>query len=78
MRVLCACGDWHEASPTALALIVQAYQDGDMQRVKGKEGVYSRCMEEAFTEARVAVISRRYPGNTIMLRDYRERYKDVG
>lgn len=72
MRVRCVCGDWHEVSPTGLALIVGAYQDGDMQRI-GKEGVTSLCIAEAFTDWRREEFNRRYNGNVITITSYRDR-----
>lgn len=64
MRVRCVCGDWHDLSTTALALVISAYQSGDMQRIN-KNGVESVCLSTAFTNARIAQFSARYPGNAI-------------
>lgn len=66
MKVKCICGDWHEASPTALALIVSAYQDGDMQTI-GKGGIRSLCIAEAFQDWRIRIFETRYQGNKISL-----------
>ena len=64
MRVRCTCGDFHDVSITALALIVDAFQQGDMQII-GKGGITPVCLEGAFTNERIARFVNRYPGNVV-------------
>lgn len=47
MKLKCdGCGNWHTVSPTAMVMIINAYQRGDLQRVTG-EGVVSLCLGDA-------------------------------
>lgn len=49
MKVKCSgCGSWHTVSPTAMAIIIEAFQLGDLQTV-GKQGVESLCLGDALT-----------------------------
>ena len=61
-------GEWHDCSPTALAVIVGAFTDGDMQVVTPK-GVRFRCLLEALTDERIERYRQKYPGNTIRVKD---------
>lgn len=54
MKVKCdGCGSWHTVSPTAMSVIIYAYQRGELQQVTGK-GVVSLCMGDALTPDAVA------------------------
>ena len=64
MRIRCTCGNWHDLSITALALVVAAFQDGDVQTI-GHEGIQPKCLEAAFANDRVARFTTLYPGNAI-------------
>jgi len=63
------CKDhWHDVSPTGLALIVQAFQQGDLQWVmRTNSGVTIEwmCITVAFTNERVKDFQSRYHGHTI-------------
>lgn len=49
MKVKCeGCGKHHAVSPTAMAIIIQAFQRGDLQRMTG-EGVAQLCLGGAFS-----------------------------
>jgi hypothetical protein len=49
-----------------LAIVVDAFVDGDLQRVKGKEGVRnSECFRDAFTSERVKWFKTRYKDLTL-------------
>lgn len=67
MRVRCVCGDFHEVSPTGLALVIAAFQSGDMQTI-GHEGVQSVCLQTAFTNERIMQFTRMYPGKMIQFK----------
>lgn len=48
MKVKCeGCGSWHTVSPTAMAIIIQSLQQGDLQRVT-KTGIEPLCLGDAF------------------------------
>lgn len=64
MTIECVCGNWHALTPTALAVVIKAYQEGDMQTV-ATDGVQSVCMENAFSNDRIAETQKRYPGRAI-------------
>ena len=67
MKVECACGKWHELSPTALALVVRAFIEGDLQTVS--PGLIDPlCLLDAFTPERVAEIRSKYKGNALTVR----------
>lgn len=73
MMVMCTCGEWHDVSPTALLVVVQAFVDGDMQRVT-KKGVLPACMAEAFTDDRVKAFTAKYRQNKIeFVKDLKEK-----
>lgn len=58
------CGDhWHQASPTALAIIIEAFQDGDLTFTKSS---MPRCVRFAFTAERLTRFKRLYKGNDII------------
>lgn len=69
MKVRCvADGQWHDLSPTALAAVVEGFQEGDLQSVKVTGGlltVTSRCILEALTEERLEKFRTRYPGHKV-------------
>lgn len=55
MRVKCeGCGSWHSVSPTAMLMIIDALQHGDLQRMTGK-GVRPLCLGDALTPEAVAL-----------------------
>jgi len=59
---------WHDVSPTGLAVIVQAFQDGDLHRtVHTTHGMMVEpiCVLEAFGKERVEDFLIRYHGHTI-------------
>ena len=64
MKVRCECGGFHEISTTALALIISAFRDGDLQRI-GPNGIEPLCFEVAFTDARIARFVKQYPGTIV-------------
>lgn len=63
MKIECACGKWHELSPTALVLVVRAFIEGDLQTVS--PFIDPLCLMDAFTPERVLDIRTRYKGNSI-------------
>lgn len=44
-EILCACGKYHKLTPTAMALVIQGFLNGDAQRVDVVE-IYSMCIVE--------------------------------
>lgn len=64
MKIACIEGHWHEVTPTALAIILAAYLDGDLQTVS-KDGVTSLCFATAFDRERVAAFQQKWPGHVI-------------
>lgn len=70
MKVLCACDqEWHEMTPTMLAMVVDAFQQGELQIVG--YGISPLCLKKAFTEERTEEFVRKYPGRTVTP-DYEE------
>lgn len=67
MIIKCVCGKWHDLSPTAMAIVIAAFQEGDLHTVKRHDGVeiQTRCITEAFTDARIREFKERYKGNRI-------------
>lgn len=50
MKVKCdGCGSFHTVSPTAMAVIIRAFQRGDLQRVT-TQGVDTLCLGDAFDD----------------------------
>lgn len=50
MRVKCdGCGSYHTVSPTAMAVIIRAFQRGDLQRMTGN-GIDPLCLGDAFDD----------------------------
>lgn len=66
MKIQCPLDEWHDLSPTALALVVSAYAAGDLQTI-GKDGLASAsvCILAALTQERIDEFKRKYPGNNI-------------
>ena len=67
MKIECK-NHWHDVSPTGVALIVQAFQDGDLQQVTHtNHGLTIEwiCLVEAFRSERVNDFLSRYHGHTI-------------
>lgn len=66
MIVECGCGNWHDMTPTAMVVVIQAFRDGELHRVSGKPTqVKARCLLQAFTEDNVRRIAAQYPKRTI-------------
>jgi len=67
MKLLCVCKKWHDVSPTAMAVVIEAFIDGDLQTVDmPKEGgIKAICMLNAFTEERMVEFRRRYQKNAM-------------
>lgn len=69
MRVRCGgCGGWHALSPTAMAVVIRAFQDGDLQEVT-KDGVVPLCLHDAFTEDTMTEWSKRLDRKTVVTID---------
>lgn len=67
MLISCTCPkNWHEVSPTGLAIIVRAFQDGDLFHVE-HGGLTAMCIAQAFTPERVHEFVRKYKGNIISI-----------
>lgn len=61
------CGEhWHDASPTALLLFVEAMMEGDTVKINGG-GITFQCVLTAITEERITSLKRRYKGNRIIV-----------
>lgn len=61
MVVECAaCGNFHDFKYAGMLLIIEAFQAGDMG-VMTSRGIVSACLLTAFTEERMASVSRRFP-----------------
>lgn len=59
MRVKCAgCGSFHVVSPTAMVIIIAAFQEGELQQMTGK-GVEPLCLGDALTGPAIAKQTRR-------------------
>lgn len=77
MKIRCV-DHWHQASATAMAIVIDAYQEGDLTSTRTHT---VRCMRYAFTTERVRKFMRLYKGNDIIFdwRNYgsqRARQKD--
>ena len=59
MKVRCACHRWHDVTPTGLALVIDAFVDGDLFTTK----LEVLCYLKAFTRERVARFESMYPGS---------------
>lgn len=69
MKVKCdACGRFHEVSPTGMAVIISAFQDGDLQRVTGK-GVEPTCLGDVFTPETLRRWRRKMDTKTVIVFD---------
>lgn len=59
VKIKCdGCGRFHEASPTAMVIIIDAYQRGDLQRMTAK-GVIPLCIGDALQAEAIAQKTRR-------------------
>jgi hypothetical protein len=70
MKIECTCGQWHDLSQTAIVVVVDAYQAGDLTRIAHPWPleVTSDCMLKAFDDAeRINKIKQRYRGNQILI-----------
>lgn len=75
VKIYCAnSNEWHDLSPTAMAIIIEAFQEGDLQRVNTIPGVTGRmatitvtpsCLLEALSDERLEKFRTRYPGNIV-------------
>jgi hypothetical protein len=66
MKLRCPCGDWHDMLTLDVAVVLDAFMEGDMQRVNGKAGITnSRCFYKAYTESRVERMTRLYKDLTL-------------
>lgn len=73
LKIHCeGCGSWHTASPTAMAVIISAFQRGDLQQVTGK-GVEVLCMGDALTPETVAAQAKQ--GKKTVISFDRTRYE---
>ena len=69
MKVKCdGCGSFHSVSPTAMAVIIYAFQDGDLQKVTAK-GVESVCLGAVFTPDTLARWRRKIDAKTVIAFD---------
>lgn len=69
MKVRCdGCGGFHDVSPTAMAVIITAMQEGDLQRVTGK-GVVPLCLGDIFTPDTLAKWRHRLESKTVIAFD---------
>jgi hypothetical protein len=69
VKVKCeGCGGFHDVSPTAMAVIISAFQDGDLQEVTG-EGVNPLCLGGAFTPETMEKWRRRMATKTVVTFD---------
>lgn len=58
MLVKCdGCEHFHTISPTAMAVIIRAFQDGDLQTVT-KSGIEPKCLRDSFSEDRLSAIRK--------------------
>lgn len=78
MKLSCPCGQWHDLSPTMLLMVVDAFVHGDLQSVSGKYGITVACVEDAFTDERVAEFHRKYPGNNVKAKTGENSGEGVG
>ena len=65
MRIRCD-DHWHDISPTGLAVIIRAFQEGDLTIVNGDHTMQPHCVRFAFTPDRVRDFKQRYKGNAII------------
>jgi hypothetical protein len=67
VKVECGCGAWHDLTPTAMIVVINAFQEGELQVVKGKDGIVSSCLFAAFTPDRIQRIEACYPGRKLSI-----------
>lgn len=77
MKIYCAhSNNWHDVTPTAMAIIIEAFQDGDLQRavpqLGGWASIENLCILDAITDERLEKFRTRYPGNTITASEHKE------
>ncbi len=71
MRIRClGCGEWHDISQTGMAIVIAAFQDGDLTKVTKTEtsgfALSAQCMLVAFDDnERIHQFRQRYKGNQI-------------
>lgn len=69
MKVKCeGCGGFHEVSPTGMAVIISAFQDGDLQQVTG-DGVRALCLGGAFSPETMRLWRRKLATKTVVAFD---------
>lgn len=72
MKVRCLAGPhWHEVTPTGMAAIIDAFQQGDLSRVSKGGAIEPLCIMEAFTVERIDRFERMYRSNATPM------YKEV-
>lgn len=68
MKLKCeGCGGFHVVSPTAMLIIIDAFQLGELQRVTG-QGIVSLCVGNALTPETVTK-ARKKDSNTVVAFD---------
>lgn len=69
MKIMCeGCGGFHDISPTGMAVIITALQEGDLQRVTGN-GVTPLCLGAIFTPETMQKWRRRIDSKTVITFD---------
>lgn len=77
MKVPCSCGKWHELTQTDLAMVVDAFLSGDLQRVGHNKRITNLCILYAGTPDRVHKFEGRYHNNVISI-DRKKKGPDNG
>lgn len=67
MKVECGCNEYHDLTPTAMIVVITAFQEGELQVVKGKSGIVSSCLFAAFTPERIRRVEACYPGRKLSI-----------
>ena len=69
LKVSCeGCGGFHDISPTGMAVVIQAFQQGDLQRI-GQDGVTPLCLGGAFTPETLKAWRSRMSAKTVVAFD---------
>src|SRR5262249_48851074 len=65
MRIECVFGQWHNLSQTAMAMVIDAYQSGEMRTLFSG---HQPCLLKAFdNHERLVKFHKRYKGNRIVV-----------
>lgn len=68
MEIPCSSGHWHDLTPTAMAVVIQAFQDGDMQTIGKGGNLTPLCLLDAFSDKeRVKNAMRQHKNSTIVV-----------